>query len=273
MADFSLKTDNRYSAAYRNGKTGFTAGYYTAKQMKGLFPSGGVRVVGQLGYGKESEIIGSLTGATEPVYMVRAKANKKVSGYIELENGTFVTVKKDITAVIVILVILALAALAGLVFGIVYAVRANANKEPETTKPYGELAGEQEEGFGKLDLPEKADVASKNVTIIGIPEMHLKAGQLRQNFILTNSDKNNDICFMEFTFYIDNNGDKKIDDGDEQIYKSGLVRPGYSISEFSLNRELQAGEYKGLVMEQPYTYDKQRSPLNNMVMATTIVVD
>lgn len=250
-------------------------GYYTAKQMKSLFPGGGIRVVGQLGHGKDNEIIGNLSvnSVSEPIYMVRSAANKKVIGYAELENGTFIAVKKDITALIILYIVLGLLALAGIVAGITYAIKANADKEPETTKPYGELAGEQEEGFGKLNLPEKADVASKNVTIIGIPEMHLKAGQVHQNFILTNSDKNNDLCFMEFTVYIDNNNNKKIDDGDEQIYKSGLVRPGYSISEFDLNRALDAGEYKGLVMEQPYTYDKARTPLNNMVISTAIIAE
>lgn len=276
MADFKIKTDNHYSAFYRNGNTGFSAGYYTAKEIKDLFPGGGIRVTGQFGYGKEKDIIGSVTvdGVEETVYMVRSAANKKVVGYVELENGTFIAVKKDITALIVFLILLGLAALAALIAGITYAIRANARPdEPETTKPYGELAGDQEEGFGQLNLPEKADVSTKDVTIIGIPEMRLKAGQRQQNFILTNSDKNEDICFMEFTFYIDKNGNKIIDASDEQIYKSGLVRPGYSISEFSLDRALEAGEYNGLILEQPYSYDQVRSPLNNMVVSTKIIAE
>lgn len=275
MADFRIKSDNRYSAFYRNDDTGFSVGYYTKKEMKDLFPGGGIRVVGQFGYGKKEDIIGSVTvdGAEEPVYRVRSAANKKVVGYLELENGTFIAVKKDITALIIFFIILGLAILAALIAGITYAIRANANvDEPETTKPYGSLDGDQDE-FAELELPSKVDVSNKNVTIIGIPEMHLKAGQREQNFVLSNSAQNEGICFMEFTIYIDKNGDKKIDAGDEKIYQSGLVRPGYSISKFSLDRALDAGEYNVLVMEQPYSYDQARTPLNNMVVSTKIIAE
>ena len=277
MADFRIKTDNQYSAIYRNGKTGFSVGYYTAKEMKDFFPGGTIRVVGQLGYGKDKDIVGALEvgGVTENVYRVRSAANKKAAGYIELENGAFIAVKKDITALIILFVLLGVLVLALLIAGITYAVKASSHSgETQTeSEPYGELAGDQEEGFGQLDLPEKADVSEKEVTIIGIPEMYLKAGQKQQNFILSNSSQNEGICFMEFTVYIDKNGDKKIDAGDEQLYKSGLVRPGYSISKFNLNRELDAGEYDGLVMEQPYSYDKARTPLNNMVISTKIIAE
>ena len=242
MADFRIKTDNQYSAIYRNGKTGFSVGYYTAKEMKDFFPGGTIRVVGQLGYGKDKDIVGALEvgGVTENVYRVRSAANKKAAGYIELENGAFIAVKKDITALIILFVLLGVLVLALLIAGITYAVKASSHSgETQTeSEPYGELAGDQEEGFGQLDLPEKAG-----------------------------------ICFMEFTVYIDKNGDKKIDAGDEQLYKSGLVRPGYSISKFNLNRELDAGEYDGLVMEQPYSYDKARTPLNNMVISTKIIAE
>lgn len=276
MADFKIKNDNHYSVFYRNKDTGFSVGYYTAKEMKDLFPNGGIRVMGQLGYGKESDIIGSVTvnGVEETVYKVHSAANKKVAGYFELEDGTFIAVKKDITALIILIIILGLLILAALIAGITYAVKANARPtEPDTTLPYGELAGDQEEGFGQLDLPDKVDVSTKNVTMIGIPEMHLKAGQTQQNFILSNSSQNEGICFLEFTIYIDKNGDKKIDSGDEKIYKSGLVRPGYSISKFTLDRALDAGEYDALVLEQPYSYDKLRTPLNNMVVSTKIIVE
>lgn len=272
MADFSVKNGNEYSAVYHNDSTGFSTGYYTAKEMKSLFPGGGIRVAGQLGRGKKQ--IGSLSvgGVEEPVYMVHSSARQKVVGYVELDDGRFVTVKKDITVLLILFILLGLLALAGIITGIFFAVKANTKPEPSPA-PYGELDNAQDEGFGQLNLPEKADVSDKKVTIVGIPEMHLKAGQRQQNFILTNSDKNENICFMEFTFYIDKNGNKKIDDGDEQIYKSGLVRPGYSISEFSLTRALEAGEYKGLVLEQPYSYDQARTPLNNMVISTTIFAE
>lgn len=270
---FNLKPEVEYQDFYRNKNTDFTMGYYTVQDMKALYPDGGVRVMGQIGCG--SDEIGSVTvgNATEKVYKAKAGARYKTLGYAELQDGSFLAVKKDILALIIILIILGLLLLAGLIAGIAYSVRANSVPDgPTTTSPY-ELDEDQQQGLGELDLPSKADMQNKQITITGITEMHLKADQLEQNFILTNSEKNEGICFMTFTIYIDKNKDKKIDPTDNMIYKSSLVRPGYSISKFNLNQKLPAGEYDVIVMEQPYSYDQARTPLNNMIVSAKLIVE
>ena len=263
MADFIIKTDNHYSAFYRNDDTGFSVGYYTKKEIKDLFPTGGIRVVGQFGYGKEKDIIGNVTvdGVEEPVYMVRSAANKKVIGYVELENGTFIAVKKDVTALIIFLILLGLALLAALIAGITYAIRANAQPdEPETTRPLGVIDAGAEFGEGVISVPEKTETKDKEIKINGIAEMKLAAGQLEQNFVFSNPEENP--CYFKIEIVLRDTG--------EVLYTSDLLPPGYYISKFSLNRALEPGEYPVVVHFKTYSFDKEQRPLNNMDIKTVI---
>ncbi len=272
MAQFIIKTGNDYNEFYQNKETGFKVGYYTVKEMKALYPDGGIRVCGQLKYGKNEVGIITADGIDETVYKAESGTRYKTIGYIELENGSFIAVKKDNLAMLILFFLLGVLLFAGLVFGVMQVITNGGEDETTTTKPSLVLDMGQEEGEGTLDLPEKVEMENKNVTIVGIPEIHFKANQKEQNVILTNHEKNKGICFMEFTIYLDKNSNKKIDDEDEMIYKSGLVQPGYSISKFSINRTLDVGEYDAVVMQQPYSLDQQTNKLNNMVVATKIIV-
>lgn len=272
MAQYIIKTGNDYTESYYNKDTGFEAGYYTVKEMKALYPDGGIRVAGQLKYGKDQTGVLTVEGIEEPVFKATSTARYKTIGYIELETGSFIAVKKDNLGMIILWILLGALILAGLVFGMTQIIKVSNEPDTTTTQPPFVLDQNAEEGEGKLELPEKIDTSTKNVTIVGIPEMNFKANQKEQNVILTNHKKNEGVCFMEFTIYLDKNSNKKIDDADEMIYKSGLVQPGYSISKFSINRTLDVGEYDAVVMQQPYSFDQQRTKLNNMVVATKIVV-
>lgn len=270
LAEYIIKTGNDYTESYYNKDTGFEAGYYTAKEMKALYPDGGIRVAGQLKYGKDQTGVLTVEGIEEPVFKATSGARYKTIGYIELETGSFIAVKKDNLAMIILWILLGALALAGLIAGMTHIIKTS--NEPNTTAPPLNIDQNQEVGEGKLDLPEKIDTSSKDVTIVGIPEINFKANQKEQNVILTNHAKNEGICFMEFTIYLDKNSNKKVDNADEMIYKSGLVQPGYSISRFSINRTLDVGEYDAVVLQQPYSFDQARTKLNNMVVATKIVV-
>lgn len=263
MADFRIKTDNHYSAFYRNSDTGFSVGYYTKKEMKDLFPNGGIRVVGQFGYGKEKDIIGSVTvGDTEEnVYIPRPAANKKVVGYVELEDGTFIAVKKNITALIIFFILLGLTVLAALIAGITYAIRANTQpEEPDTTRSLGVVDIGAELGEGQVSVPEKTETKGKQIKINGIAEMNLAAGQLEQNFVFYNPEENP--CYFQIEIELRDTG--------EVLYTSNLLPPGYHISKFSLNRALDAGEYPVVVHFNTFSFDKEQRPLNNMDIKTII---
>lgn len=271
MAVFNIKQGNDYIESYYNKDTGFETGCYTIKEMKALYPDGGIRVVGQLAYGKDE--IGSVTvnDITEVVYKPTSSVRYKTIGYVELESGSFIAVKKDNILAIVLLIVLGLLALAGLIAGL-GAIIGGGDDEPTTTTP-NYLDVNQQQGLGELDLPEKVeDMGSKNVTMNGIAQINFKANQVEQNFILSNSERNKDICFVVFTIYLDNNENGIIDENDEKLYQSGLVQPGYSVSRFNISRSLEAGEYKAIVHQQPYSFDQARTPLNNFVVKTDLIV-
>ncbi len=272
MAVFNIKKGNDYTESYYNKDTGFEIGCYTVKEMKALYPDGGIRVVGQVACGKDE--IGSIVSndIEEIVYKPISSARYKTVGYIELENGSFIAVKKDNLLAIIALIILGLIALVGLIAGLAYVIDSSGEPEPTTTGP-NLLDVNQQQGLGELDLPEKVeDMGSKNVTMNGIAQINFKAGQVEQNFILSNSEKNKDICFVVFTIYLDNNENGIIDESDEKLYQSGLVQPGYSVSRFNISRSLEAGEYKAIVHQQPYSFDQARTPLNNFVVKTDLIV-
>ena len=271
MAVFNIKQGNDYLETYYNKDTGFEVGCYTVKEMKALYPDGGIRVVGQVAYGKDE--IGAIVSNDigEIVYKPTSSARYKTVGYIELESGSFIAVKKDNLLAIVALIVLGLLALVGLIAGLGMLI-GGGDEEPTTTTP-NYLDVNQQQGLGELDLPEKVeDMGSKNVTMNGIAQINFKAGQVEQNFILSNSEKNKDICFVVFTIYLDTNENGIIDESDEQLYQSGLVQPGYSVSRFNISRSLEAGEYKAIVHQQPYSFDQARTPLNNFVVKTDLIV-
>lgn len=271
MAVFNVKQGNDYIESYYNKDTGFEIGCYTVKEMKALYPDGGIRVVGQLAYGKDE--IGTITSndIEEIVYKPTSSARYKTIGYIELESGSFIAVKKDNILAFVLLIVLGLLVLAGLIAGLGILIDGG-DEEPTTTAP-NLLDVDQQQGLGELDLPEKVeDMGSKNVTMNGIAQINFKAGQVEQNFILSNSEKNKGICFVVFTIYLDGNENGIIDESDEKLYQSGLVQPGYSVSRFKISRSLPAGEYKAIVHQQPYSYDQARTPLNNFVVKTDLIV-
>ncbi len=271
MTVFNIKQGNDYTESYYNKDTGFEIGCYTVKEMKALYPDGGIRVVGQLAYGKDE--IGAIVSndIEEIVYKPTTSARYKTVGYIELESGSFIAVKKDNLLIIVALIVLGFLAFVGLIAGLGMLI-GGGDEEPTTTSP-NILDVNQQQGLGELDLPEKVeDMGSKSVTMNGIAQINFKAGQVEQNFILSNSEKNKDICFIVFTIYLDNNENGIIDESDEKLYQSGLVQPGYSVSRFNISRSLEAGEYKAIVHQQPYSFDQARTPLNNFVVKTDLIV-
>lgn len=260
MAEFILKNVSDYNEVYRNKNTGFATGYYSVNDIKARFPDGGIRVAGQIKCGDDE--IGSITvgDVSEKVYRVTSSKRYKITGYIELESGEFLVIKKDILAVIILLILLGLLLLAGLAVGITYGVRANTDVPPETTTDPRMIDTDAEWGEGYISVPEKIETEGRKIKVNGIPEMRLKADTLEQNFVFSNPQENP--CYFVVEVEL-------IDTG-EIIYTSNLLPPGYSISKFRLNRTLKEGSYKAVVHYKTYTFDKEQRPLNNMDIKTTI---
>lgn len=262
-ADFSGAGEAR--GTYKNSSANFTMAYIKRKDMKTLYPSGGFNVRGQIGAGREQ--LGALAagGENEPqevVYSVAKLAHKRVAGYVPVGGNDYIAVMRDTLLLWILLMLLALALIAGLAFGIRAAVTANA--EPETTtNAAGVVDPNAQLGEGELDVPDHIDTAGTNIQFSGITEMHFVAGQREQNYIFSNPEVNP--CYFKITISLSDTG--------ETIYTSDLLPPGYSISRFTLDRALAAGEYNVVVHFDTFSFDREQRPLNKMDFKTVIIAE
>lgn len=246
---------------YRNGKTGLAVPCYKKKQMDDLYPAGGFSVVGQLGKGRDE--IGQLSAEdkTETVYAVPKMPHTSIKGYVQVGENEFLAVVKDVLLLWLLLLLLLLALAAALGYGIHYAVTTGAEPEPTTNLP-GVIDENAELGLPDLSVPDKIQTQGRKIKTYGIPEMNLVAGQREQTFVFSNPEENP--CYFKIEIVLEDTG--------EVIYTSNLLPPGYSISKFTLNRALEAGEYKAVVHHKTYSFDKEQRPLNNVDIKTTIKV-
>lgn len=93
--------------------------------------------------------------------------------------------------------------------------------------------------------------------------MHFVAGQREQNYIFSNPEVNP--CYFRITITLSDTG--------ETIYTSDLLPPGYSISRFTLDRALDAGEYDVVVHFDTFSFDSEQRPLNKMDFKTVIIAE
>lgn len=245
---------------YRNKQTEFVASYYKKKEMNDMYPAGGFNVCGQVGKGRDEIGVCAAADSRETVYAVGKMPHTVIKGYIRVGENNFLAVVKDVLALWLFFILLGLLLLAGLGFLIHGVVTANAVPEPPTN-PYGVIDSNALPGEGEYSVPEKTDTRGRQIKVNGIAEMRLKAGVREQNFVFSNPAENP--CYFQLEVVLADSG--------EVIYTSNLLPPGYSISNFTLNRALAAGEYRTVVHVKTYSFDKEQRPLNNMDIKTKIV--
>lgn len=249
------------SREYSVRKTGFTAAYYTKKEIEDMYPAGGYSVVAQIGKGrtKQGELLSG--EASEPIYAVSKLPHSKIKGYIPVGEREYVVIVKDVLLLWLLFSLLALLAVAALVFLIIKVVPANGGA-PETTKAPGVVDPNAQEGLGDISVPDRIETVGRGIKVVGFPKMKLKAGVIEQEFILSNPKENP--CYFKFEIVLSDTG--------EVIYTSDLVPPGYAISKFKLNRALEAGSYSAVVHIRPYSFDKEQRPLTKFDSKTVIEV-
>lgn len=277
------------NGVYKNKKTKVELPYIKKADMEDAFPAGGYTVVGQLSKGDEQIGILSVEGKEEPVYKSKKMSMTKIVGFVQVGENEFVAVLKS-TLLLLLLILLLVALLCGLAAFLFHKFLPNQTGEPETTLPPLIVDASAEEGEGKLEIPEKIDTKNRNIKVNGVPVIHMKANQLEQNFPFANPKENP--CFFVIDLmlkdsFVCKSCNKKCDQlsekcphcgkkgsvGYEVIYTSGLIPPGYAVSDFKLNRPLGEGTYSVLIHYNTYTFDKERRPLNDMNMNTTVVVE
>lgn len=247
---------------YKNSHSGFTVPYFKKKEIESRYPSGGYMVVGQIGKGKRE--IGNLLsddGNSEKVYAATKMPHSAVVGYIEVEADKFIAIVRDRLLLWLLFALLIAALIIGLIF-LLKAVIPTGGSGGETTAPAGVIDQNAVLGEGELSIPDKTNTKGRQIKVNGIPELTLAANTKEQDFVFSNPEENP--CYFVIEIELSNSG--------EVIYTSNLLPPGYSISHFTLNRELAAGTYPAVIHVKTYSFDKEQRKLNNMDLKTTIVV-
>lgn len=246
---------------YKKKKQNFAVSYYKKKQMNEMYPAGGFSVVGQIGKGTDE--IGEVTCGEGklPVYAVSKLPHAKTVGYIQVGENEYLSIVKDVLLLWLLWILLAAALLVGLAFLIKTVVPTGGQGET-TTKPQGVVDDNAVLGLPDLSVPDKIDTEGRKITVTGGSEIRLVAGQVEQNFILTNPENNP--CYFQYELVLDSTG--------EVIYSSNLLPPGYSISKFNLKRPLEAGAYQATLRYNTFTFDKEQRPLNNFQNKVTVRV-
>lgn len=101
---------SNYTKTYSNKRTGFSVGYYTASQVKALYPQGNYQVAAQIGAGVKKNAPDTLAynGKTEPIAPYKKNPMHRTVGYISCGENQFVAVKKNIIWLWILLLIVAL---------------------------------------------------------------------------------------------------------------------------------------------------------------------
>lgn len=117
----------------------------------------------------------------------------------------------------------------------------NQEKPEEKSSPKGAEAGIQIPGYKSITIP----AGTKDVSV----ELMNPEG--------------NDVYF-EISFYLP--------DTDETIYTSKMIKPGQSLYEITLEKEMEAGEYPLTIQYATYTADEDMTPRNGAEINCTLVV-
>lgn len=120
-------------------------------------------------------------------------------------------------------------------------------------------------------LPKHIDTQGKDIAVQGIKEIKLKANQINQHLVLSNSEENP--CFLKFMIYIDRNQNGVQDDTDELIIETSMIPPGFSVTTVESKKGLTESNYAAVVIVHTYSYDAEMRPLNTFNMKSTLVVE
>lgn len=103
----------------------------------------------------------------------------------------------------------------------------------------------------------------EGIQIPGYKSVKIPAGTKDVSVELTNPEENK--VYFEISFYLP--------DTEETIYKSKLIKPGQTLYDITLEREMEAGEYPLVIKYATYTADEEMTPRNGAEVNCTLVVE
>lgn len=150
----------------------------------------------------------------------------------------------------IILLVLVIAA-AGILIG--------RNTRPAEVTNY-DVAFEEEQEKSEGNNPEQK--IEEGIQIPGYKSIQIPAGTKDVSVELTNPEENK--VYFEISFYLP--------DTKETIYKSRMIKPGQTLYDITLEKEMEAGEYPLTVKYATYTADENMTPRNGAKLNCTLIV-
>ena len=145
--------------------------------------------------------------------------------------------------------ILIVAVILVMVFGIGFAYKMGQQKSMESSN--GVVVDQNASDWDK-DLDNLSEEQDAGIKIPGYGELSVGAGDKNWKITLANP-KDND-CYFKYSI--------TVDDDENPIYESDYIEPGKAISEFQVDKPLDAGDYTIYLNISTYSMDGKNTRLN-----------
>jgi hypothetical protein len=256
--EFTLEQRENYAGrcSDRHGSIEFE--YYTRRQMRALYPSGGYAVSGEVGFVGKNPIGTAETSAGKlPVYAAGSHNpwTHSVRGYVAAEGDRFLGVVKNVLVIRVLLVLVVLAVVSVSIFAAV-----NWNGGQGTAPTNGLEIDPGASDWNESSLTNRGG-ESKGIAVPGYPSISIAANTREVQISLLNPEGNP--CYFTFELVLQETG--------ESLYTSQAVPPGQAIREVTLSRGLPAGEYPATIRITTNALDDQ-TPMNGANVETKLIV-
>lgn len=111
--------------------------------------------------------------------------------------------------------------------------------------------------------PTVSAASSDSISIPGMESMKIQANSKNITVDLYNPDTNN--CYFEISILLDN--------GEQEIYKSALMKPGQHLYEIEISKALSAGTYEAVLHYNTYSTDGSYTPQNGANVPFTLIAE
>ena len=103
----------------------------------------------------------------------------------------------------------------------------------------------------------------EGIRIPGYKSIEIPAGTKDVSVELTNPEENQ--VYFQISFYLP--------ETEDSIYTSKMIKPGQSLYEITLEKEMEAGEYPLIIQYDTFTADEEMTPQNGAEVNCTLVVE
>lgn len=232
-------------------KSGEAISYISTKQFQKIYPkgAGGYTVVGSIGVTGKGETGLCKVGEEAIPYYAYLKSGlwRQTEGYIKVGEGEYLALcKSTVLRNLLLLIIL---------ISLIAAVTAIWPKTPK------KLAIDDGAGKFKAPISMGEDSDPTHITIPGYDNIRMKADTDTAYVALWNPDENP--CYFLFTIVEQDTG--------KELYKSGLIPPGYAVTEVKLNKKITKGTHPVTIRVSSFALDDSEAEMNGGEVNTNLV--